>query len=287
MQGEDIRKCLHDGTPTYGTHVTLASNPVAATMLTMAGLDFVFICAEHMPLDRTEISALSCMYSSKGISPIVRISHPSSVEVTKALDGGAQGIVAPYVETVEQVREIVGAVHYRPVKGRLLKDYLNGKRKPSAKSTEFFNRFNRHNYAILGIESIEACDNLEELISVDGVDGVFIGPHDISCSMELPEEWESSEFHAVLDDIVVRCRKLNVGVGVHTQRHVFDDDRLRDLMKKGMNWILDGADVAWAVWSMKERRKALGLVPAVPGEGAADVASCLMSDQDQPAASRK
>ena len=35
------------------------------------------------------------------------------------LDGGACGIVAPYVETAEQVRQLVGAVKLRPLKGKL------------------------------------------------------------------------------------------------------------------------------------------------------------------------
>lgn len=286
MNGDQIRKCLHSGQPVYGTHVALASNSVAATMLTMAGLDFVFLCAEHMPLDRTETAAMCCMYASKGISPIVRISHPASVEVTKALDAGAQGIVAPYVETIEQVHDVVGAVHYRPIKGRLLKEFISGTRKPSAKTTEFLNRFNRHHYTIIGIESVEAIENLEELIGVDGVDGVFIGPHDVSVSMELPEEWGDPKFHEMLEQVVVRCRKLDVGVGVHMPPHIFTNDRAKRLMSLGMNWILDGADVAWAIHGMKQRREALGFGPATaPTAGDGEVASCLISEQDQPSES--
>lgn len=240
----------------------MMSNPVAASMLTKIGLDFVFLCGEHMPLDRTESSALCCLYASKGISPVVRISHPSAVEVTKALDAGAQGIVAPYVETVEQVREVVGGVHYRPIKGKLLKEFFSGGRKPTTKTTEFLKRFNRDNYAIIGIESIPAYERLDELIGVEGVDGVFIGAHDVSVSLEAPEEWENPELHRIIEDIVVRCRAAGVGIGVHMAPHVFPTERARRLMDLGMNWILDGADVAWAVHGMTERRAALGFEPA-------------------------
>ena len=48
-----------------------------------------------------------------------------------ALGAGAEGIVETYVETVEEVRKIVGAVHYRPIKGRQLRDFLSGTRKPA------------------------------------------------------------------------------------------------------------------------------------------------------------
>lgn len=73
---------------------------------------------------------------------------------------------------------MVGAVKYRPVKGRQLEDLLAGRVEPGQKLTRFFNRFNRHNYLIVGVESVAAYENLDSLIAVSGVDGVFIGPHD-------------------------------------------------------------------------------------------------------------
>ena len=58
MQGDMIRECLHNGTRVYGTHVTVLSNPVVASAFA-AHLDFAFLCAEHMPLDRTDRPHLS------------------------------------------------------------------------------------------------------------------------------------------------------------------------------------------------------------------------------------
>ena len=89
-----------------------------------------------------------------------------------------------------------------------------------------------------------------------------------------------------LEQVVVRCRKLDVGVGVHMPPHIFTNDRAKRLMSLGMNWILDGADVAWAIHGMKQRREALGFGPATaPTAGDGEVASCLISEQDQPSES--
>ncbi len=41
-----------------------------------------------------------------------------------ALDGGASGIIVPYVERGDQVRQLVCAVKLRPLKGRVLQDVL-------------------------------------------------------------------------------------------------------------------------------------------------------------------
>lgn len=107
-----------------------------------------------------------------------------------ALDAGAEGIVAPYVETLDEVREVVGAVHDRPIKGRQLREFLDGSRQPAKATHEFLRRFNRHHYAIIGIESVAAFENLAALISVPGVDAVCMGPHDLSVSLEAPEQWD-------------------------------------------------------------------------------------------------
>jgi 2-keto-3-deoxy-L-rhamnonate aldolase RhmA len=274
MNGEDLRKQLHAGNCVYGTHVTHTSNPIAASVLASAGLDFVFLCSEHMPLDRTEMSALCCLYASKGISPAVRISRPDSAEACRALDAGAQGIVVPYVETVEEVRNMVGAVRYRPIKGQLLRDFLTGSRKPSAKTNAFLQRFNGQHWLIIGIESVAAYKNLDSLISVPGVDGVFIGPHDLSVSLEAPEDWNHPEFHRMIEDIVIRCRAANIGVGAHLTPGIFTNDRVRHLISVGMNWILDASDLGHAVHALRERHAAFGI-----GSAKSDASSTSVSPQ--------
>lgn len=126
MIGREIRAALHEGKLVYGTHVTHLSNLKAASIVLASGLDYVFICGEHMPLDSIEISNICQFYRANGVAPVVRISNPDIFEATRALDLGAQGIVVPYIEDVADVRALVGAVHYRPLKGAQLKPILTG-----------------------------------------------------------------------------------------------------------------------------------------------------------------
>jgi len=93
-----------------------------------------------------------------------------------AIDGGRGCIVAPYVEDVEEVRAMVGAVHYRPIKGRQLRIFWTAPASPPARPG-ISRRFNRHQYVMIGIESVAAYENLM-LTGIEGVDGVFMGPHD-------------------------------------------------------------------------------------------------------------
>lgn len=240
MQGRQIREKLLSDQRVYGTHIVSFGNPVATKLASEIDFDFVFICTEHMPIDRTELSTMCHYWASHGISPIVRIPYPSGYLASMAIDGGAQGIVVPYVETVEEVKEVVGAVRYRPIKGEFLKGILNKTRKPNDAMNKFFNEFNKDLYLIIGIESVPAINRLEELISIDGVDGIFLGPHDITCSMELPEQYDHPEFIKTIVDVIHQCRKLGKGVGIHTDLML---PRSKPFLEAGINFMLNAADV--------------------------------------------
>lgn len=244
MRGELIRERLHRGQRVYGTAITNLTNPYTAQMAVSMELDFIFVCNEHMPLDHNETGMICRFYAAHGISPIVRVPCPMAHYASKALDNGAQGIVVPYVETVEQVREIVGAVKYRPIKGRFLADILSGQRKPEPKTVAFLNEYNRDTYVIIGIESVEAYNHLDELMGVDGVDGVFLGPHDLTVSLEIPTEYENPLFVDLVEDVIRRAIAAGKGVGAHIQMTYLKPATYKRLLDAGMNWIVNGSDIS-------------------------------------------
>ena len=186
MTGFQIKENLREGRCVVGTHILSLMNPTSAALAAEMAMDFAFICTEHIPLGRTEVGMMCQYYLAKGISPIVRVPSPDPVSIATMLDGGAECIVVPYVETVEEVRRIVGAVKYRPIKGQLLHDWIErGIPLPEATS-RYLETFNRNTYVIIGVESVPAIERLDELLAVPGVDAVFLGPHDITTSMGIP-----------------------------------------------------------------------------------------------------
>ncbi len=243
MRGETIRKRLHHGDRIYGMHVCSLGNPLAAKIATACEFDFVFICNEHMPLDRTETAMMCQFWSAHDVSPVVRIPCAEPHWAAMAIDAGAQGIVAPYVETVAEVESIVGAVKYRPIKGKFLNDILRGHRQPKEKTQQFLDEFNRDHFVIIGVESVEAAENLEKLISVPGVDGVFLGPHDLTVSMEIPTEYDHPDFVGLVEDITRRCRRREIGVGLHTKLLDLKPEVLQRFLDAGMNWLPNSADI--------------------------------------------
>jgi 4-hydroxy-2-oxoheptanedioate aldolase len=106
---------------------------------------------------------------------------------------------------------------------------------------------------------------------------VFLGPHDLSVSLEAPEQWDNPALHRVIEDIIVRCRAANIGVGVHLSPAIFTLDQVRRLVALGMNWILDGADVTLAQGELKQRRRVLcGEPETAPDCGDIEISSCIL-----------
>src|SRR4051794_22062236 len=117
MTGREIIQALHEGRPVFSSALVAPSSlwPGAAKQI---GLDFVFIDTEHIPLDRQTLGWMCQAYQASGIPPVVRIPCNDPFEACKVLDAGAGGVIGPYVETADQVRDLVGAVKLRPLKGR-------------------------------------------------------------------------------------------------------------------------------------------------------------------------
>jgi len=212
--------------------------PVVASL----GLDFVFIDTEHIPLDREKLAWMCQAYRAVGLPPIVRITSPDPYEACVALDGGAVGIVAPYVETPEQVRELVGAVKKRPLKGRTLARHLAGEPLDSDLQA-YVEKRAAPRTLIVNIESAPALAALDEILAVDGLDGVLIGPHDLSCSLGVPENYEHPTFLAACDTIITKARARGLGAGAHVTYQANRSAHEERWARLGANLIVHAADI--------------------------------------------
>src|SRR5258708_17105307 len=147
----------------FGTLI-VSPSPMWPRALEGSGLDFVFIDTEHIALDRVQVSWMCQAYSRMGLPPIVRIPSPDPFEATKMLDGGAAGIIAPYIETAEQAQALRGAVKLRPIKGRRLEDRLE--EKPFEPELEQYVHGRNTQALILNIESVPPLEALDEILAV-------------------------------------------------------------------------------------------------------------------------
>lgn len=239
MNGIELSDTLRSGRRVYGTLVTSPS-PIMPQWLKDVGLDYVFIDTEHMPIGRHILSWMCQTYRAINLAPIVRIPRPDPYEACKVLDGGASGIIAPYVETVEEAKALVGAVKFRPLKGKKLAEALDGTSKPDSRLADYLRERNQDRLLVINIESVPAIENLANLLEVPGIDAVLIGPHDLSVSLEIPEEYSHPKFDKAVRSIIETARAKGVGAGIHYWASI---EQEIDWAKHGANLILHHGDI--------------------------------------------
>lgn len=215
MRGSELRRALTSGRRAYGINVEGFGHPRWPKFFADLGLDFVFMDTEHSPNNRETVAWAAQTYAAFGIAPLLRIPEPSPTLAAMGIDAGAHGIIAPYVETVAQVKGLVGAVKYRPLKGEALELALNSGQFPNPETAAYLENFNPDAVLVIMIESPAGVRNLPALLDVDGVDAVLMGPHDLSISHGVPEQYDHPVFVQAAQEVIRVCRSRQVGVGIH------------------------------------------------------------------------
>ncbi|PHN05413.1 HpcH/HpaI aldolase family protein [Flavilitoribacter nigricans] len=260
FQRDDLKRKLQQGRNVYGTCITVNA-PRWPELVAGTALDFVFIDTEHIPLERMELAHMCRTYQAYGLTPIVRILQPDPYRAGQVIDDGAIGVIAPYLEQPEQIRELVGAIKYRPLKGERLDAVLHGSATLPAEMQTYLERHNFGNLVIANVESVPALERLDELLTVDGLDGVFIGPHDLSISMGIPEQYDHPDFVAAVKTIIQKARKHTLGVGIHFSE---TPQRQIDWVKEGVNIVIHSSDMSL----FKQRLLTdIGAIRAASGDG--------------------
>ena len=268
MTGKELARALRAGRRVYGTLI-VSTSPRWSGAVKGTGVDFVFIDTEHIPIGRETLSWMCRSYAEVELAPVVRIPSPDPAVACVVLDGGASGIIAPYVESAEQVRELVGATKLRPLKGKLRDAALRKPEglEPGLKS--YLDEFNSGNCLIVNIESVPAIDNLDDILGVPGLDGVLVGPHDLSVSLGIPEQYRDPAFDRAVRDIIGRARERHVAAGIHFWEGI---DSEIEWAKAGANLIVHSSDIATFSQTLRsdiaKMREALG--DDAPGIGRED-----------------
>ena len=258
MDGEEFLDRLRKGKRLYGTAI-FSTSPLWPSVVKAAGADFVFIDTEHTPFDRTTLAQMCLAYKGYGLPPLVRIASPDPHEARKVLDGGASGILAPYIESPEQVRELVGATKLRPLKGERLIEALENQGSLESELKDYLRDWNKESFLIINVESVPAIERLDLILAEPGLDGVIIGPHDLSISLGLPEQYHNPRFEDAVRKIISKTREKGLGVGIHFSQEA---ELQIKWAKAGANIIMHSSDIALFQQRLKDDltaiRSALG-----------------------------
>ena len=182
-----FRAKLANNEPMYGLWVTLESASITE-MAVALGMDWVVIDAEHGHLDWKEINEHIRAGLRSDTVVLVRLAERSTSLTKRALDIGADGVVIPWVETVEQLEEAIRDCRY-PKEGRR---GIGGERATAWGQcfAEHTAEANENVLVVPLIESVAAIPNVPAMCKLSGTDVFFFGPADFSASAGFRGQWE-------------------------------------------------------------------------------------------------
>ena len=217
MKPSDLKAALKAKRPVFGFMVSATSSMRWERVFAGSTLDFVVIDSEHGSRDRQLIADTVAQMQSLDITAIVRTPNTQEVYVAMALDAGADGVLVPYCETVDEVRHCAVKLRTHPLKGEYYERVVDTGEYPSDKSKKYLTERHKDHIFIMGIESEPAANRVGELIDCADIDGVFIGPNDMSTSLGIPDESSNPIYLDTLSRIIAEADKRGLPTMIHQQ----------------------------------------------------------------------
>ena len=207
----DFRKRCIGHERVIGTFAAIP-HPVAIEVTAAAGLDFLCIDAEHSQIDRELIENLVRAADAHQVPALVRVPSHAPEWIASVLDSGAAGVLVPRVSTAAQARAAVMATRYPPIGERGV-----GPGRASAygyRIPDYLKAANESLVLAIQIETAEGLANVQEIVAVEGVDVIFIGPGDLSVSIDAMGPAGAEKLNAAIAAIAEAARSAGKAVGI-------------------------------------------------------------------------
>jgi 4-hydroxy-2-oxoheptanedioate aldolase len=151
-------------------------------MLAVAEFDFVLIDCEHGPADITSLRNHIALAAVHGVPVIVRVGENDRGQILRVLDQGAEGILAPHLDTGADAAALVDASLYPPVGNRGFATYSRAGRFGETPAAEHLERYLENTLVLGMIESPGGVRNVEAIVGTERLDGIMVGPADLAVS---------------------------------------------------------------------------------------------------------
>lgn len=176
-----LADALRDRVPTFAAWV-VSPDPVVAETLVREGFDAAVLDMQHGRFDTSTAAAAIGACALAGKPAIPRIPVGDYATASRMLDAGAAGVIAPMINSAAEARRFAAFSKYPPLGER---SWGPGRVTAIAghAGRDYLGEANGLHLAIAMIETGEALENLDAILAVPGIDGVFVGPSDLSISL--------------------------------------------------------------------------------------------------------
>jgi len=237
-----LARRLRAGETVYSGWSNLAS-PVVAESIAREGFPAVVIDVQHGLWDVASAFAAIAGINHAGSAPVLRVPLNDFAFVSRALDIGAEGIIAPMINTPTDASAFAAVAKFPPVGERSFGPHramaLQGRKVP----VDYLREANEGTLTFAMIETPTALANVDEIAATPGIDALFIGPYDLSTSLSAgkAQDITAPEVETAIDRIREAADKAGKIPGIFCR----DAGRAKAMAKRGFRFVTVGNDLGF------------------------------------------
>ena len=216
--------------------------PLVAETLGRDGFPAVTLDSQHGLWDLNSILTTIAAVRQGGAAPIVRVPVGDFAMVSRALDFGAEGIIAPMINSAADARALAAAAKYPPIGERSWGPHRATTLAGLTDQSIYLREANDHVLTLAMIETRTALKNLDAIVETPGIDGLFLGPSDLSIALSEGKNLDplSKDVDRELDRILAAAQKSNKIPGAYCH----SAQRAAELAKRGVRFLAVMSDLA-------------------------------------------
>jgi 4-hydroxy-2-oxoheptanedioate aldolase len=249
-----LARRLRAGETIYCGWCALGS-PVIAETVVREGFSAVNIDQQHGLWDfAAAVTAIGAIYHA-GAAPVVRVPLGDFASASRALDCGAEAIIAPMINSESDARALVAAAKYPPLGERSWGPNRAMALQGKSVATEYLREANEGTLTLAMIETTTALRNVDAIAATPGIDALFIGPYDLATALSggKAQDVTAGEVERAIDQICAAAKKAGKIPGTYCR----DSARALDMRKRGFRFIAVGSDLGFLREGMAPHMKAL------------------------------
>ncbi len=159
------------------------ASPLAAETLGRDGFPAVVLDVQHGLWDTASLIAGISAVHHAGAAPVARVPLNDFASVSRALDFGAEAIIAPMINSARDARAFAAVAKYPPLGERSWGPQRAMALQGRTVAADYLREANEGTLTLAMIETPTALNDVDDIAATDGIDALFIGPYDLSTSL--------------------------------------------------------------------------------------------------------
>jgi 4-hydroxy-2-oxoheptanedioate aldolase len=246
-----VKEKLARGEVVASMTVRLVRGVEIARIASTTGFDTLYVDMEHSSFSLETTGQICIAALEAGVTPLVRV--PGLAEVSRVLDAGALGVIAPHVQSADEARAYVKAAKFPPLGERSAAGplpHLHYRAFPPAQADAALNDATT---IIVQFESEQALAAADAIAAVDGVDLVMIGSNDLLADWGLAGQYEHPRLREAYAKTIAACRQhgKHVGVGGLASR----PQLAAEFVRMGARYVSTGTDLGFLLAACSAKAK--------------------------------